>query len=42
MPMPGPDADPKARARWMLMRGEMMKAMGDILLRHGHELGSGK
>ena len=38
MPMPGPEADPKARGRWMQMRGEMMKAIGDILLRYGREL----
>jgi len=38
MPMPGPEADPKARGRAMQMRGEMMKAIGDILLRYGREL----
>ena len=35
MPMPGADADPKTRARWMQMRGEMMKAMGEIMMKHG-------
>jgi len=42
MPMDGGDADPKARARWMQLRGEMMKAMGDVLIRHGRELESGE
>jgi hypothetical protein len=42
MPMDGPGADPKAQARWMQMRGEMMKAMGDVLIRYGRELESGK
>jgi hypothetical protein len=42
MAMPGPDADPKTRGRWMQMHGEMMKAMGDIMLRYGRELESGK
>lgn len=42
MPTPGPDADSSTRGRWMQMRGEMMKAMGDIMLRHGRELESGK
>jgi hypothetical protein len=40
--MPGAEADPKARARWMQMRGEMMKAMGEILLRYGREIEAGK
>ena len=42
MPMAMPDADPKAQARWMQLRGEMMKAVGDVLIRHGRELDSGK
>ena len=42
MPTPGPDADSRTRGRWMQMRGEMMKAMGDIMLRHGREVESGK
>ena len=42
MPMPGPDVDPKERGRWMRMRGDMMKAMGEILTRYGRELEAGK
>ena len=42
MPMAEFDGDPKAQARWMQLRGEMMKAMGDILIRHGRELESAK
>jgi hypothetical protein len=38
MPAPGPTAGPKERGRWMQMRGEMMRAMGDIMLRYGREL----
>ena len=42
MMAPGPDADPKTRARWMQMRGEMMKAMGEIMMRYGREPDAGK
>ena len=40
--MPGPDADPKTRSRWMQMHGEIMKAVGEILLRYGRELEAAK
>lgn len=30
--------DPKAMARMLKMRGEMMKAMGEIMMRHGTEM----
>jgi len=39
---PGFDADPKGQARWMQMRGEMMKAMGEIMMRYGREQDPGK
>jgi hypothetical protein len=39
MPMGGaPPADPKERAAMMEMRGEMMKAMGDIMMKHGRRM----
>jgi hypothetical protein len=40
MPMMGgaPPADPKERAAMMEMRGEMMKAMGDIMVKHGRRM----
>lgn len=31
-------ADPKERAAMMEMRGEMMKAMGDIMMKHGRRM----
>ena len=34
--------DPKAMGRMLKMRGEMMKAMGDIMMRHGAEMEQGK
>jgi hypothetical protein len=34
--------DPKAMGRMLRMRGEMMKAMGDIMMKHGAELEQGK
>jgi hypothetical protein len=30
--------DPKERAAMMEMRGEMMKAMGDIMMKHGRRM----
>jgi hypothetical protein len=30
--------DPKAAARMLKMRGEMMKAMGEVLMKHGAQL----
>jgi hypothetical protein len=40
MPMRGgaPPADPKERAAMLEMRGEMMKAMGDIMMKHGRRM----
>jgi cytochrome c556 len=37
MPMMGgaAPADPKEKAAMLQMRGEMMKAMGDIMMKHG-------
>jgi len=34
--------DPKQRAEMMAMRGEMMKAMGDIMLKYAQRMQSGK
>ncbi len=34
--------DPKTMARMLRMRGEMMKAMGDIMMRHGAEMEQAK
>jgi hypothetical protein len=31
-------ADPKARAAMLEMRGEMMKAMGDIMMKHARRM----
>jgi hypothetical protein len=40
MPMMGgaPPASPKERAAMLEMRGEMMKAMGDIMMKHGRRM----
>jgi hypothetical protein len=40
MPMMGgpAPADPKAQAEMLEMRGEMMKAMGDIMMKHGRRM----
>ena len=35
-------ADPKQRAEMMAMRGEIMKAMGDIMLKYAQRMQSGK
>jgi hypothetical protein len=35
-------SDPKAQARMLRMRGEMMKAMGDVMLKHAEALEQGK
>jgi hypothetical protein len=35
-------ADPKAQARMLKLRGDMMKAMGDVLLKHAQEVEQGK
>jgi len=32
-------ADPRERAHMMQMRGEMMKAMGDIMMKHAGRMG---
>ena len=40
MPMMGgaPPTDPKERADMLQMRGEMMKAMGDIMMKHARRM----
>jgi hypothetical protein len=35
MPTMGGPADPKAQGRMLQMQGEMMKAIGDVLLKYG-------
>ena len=40
--MGGDKMDPKAMGRMLQMRGEMLKAMGDILLKHGKMMEEGK
>ena len=34
----GPTAGPKAQAQMLRMRGDMMKAMGDVMLKHADEM----
>lgn len=34
----GPPADPKERAAMLEMRGEMMKAMGEIMMKHARRM----
>lgn len=41
MPM-GNQADPKVMGRMFQLRGEMMKAMGEVLLKHGKAMEEGK
>ena len=38
MGMLGEPGDPKAAARMLKLRGDMLKAMGEVLLKHGAEL----
>jgi hypothetical protein len=40
--MGGEKKDPKAMGRMLQLRGEMLKAMGDILLKHGKMMEEGK
>lgn len=40
-PMMG-TSDPKAQARMLRLRGDMMKAIGDVLLKHAQELEQAK
>jgi hypothetical protein len=42
MGMPMMSADPKQQAEMMAMRGEMMKAMGDIMLKYAQRMQSAK
>ena len=42
MPMAMMSSDPKQQAEMMAMRGEMMKAMGDIMLKYAQRAQSGK
>ncbi len=34
----GPPAGPKGQARMLRMRGDMMKAMGEVMLKHAEEM----
>jgi hypothetical protein len=34
--------DPKAMGRMLQFRGELLKAMGDVMLKHGKAMGEGK
>jgi hypothetical protein len=38
MGMLGEPDDPKSAARMLKLRGDMLKAMGEVLLKHGAEL----
>jgi len=40
MPMMGgaAPADPKEKADMLQMRGEMMKAMGEVMMKHAHRM----
>ena len=40
--MGGGQTDPKTMGRMLQMRGEMMKAVGDVLIKHGKGLESAK
>jgi hypothetical protein len=42
MPMMGGSTDPKTMGRMLQMRGEMMKAIGDIMMKHGKAMESGQ
>jgi len=35
-------SDPKAMARMLKLRGDMLKAMGDVMLRHAQEMEQGR
>ena len=35
-------SDPKAQARMLKLRGDMMKAMGEVLLKHAQEIEQAK
>jgi hypothetical protein len=39
-PMMAGTSDPKTLGRMLQMRGEIMKAVGDVLIRHGQALGT--
>ena len=38
----GAPMDPKERAAMMEMRGEMMKAMGDVMMKHARRMGGAR
>lgn len=40
--MGGGATDPKAMGRMLQLRGEMLKAIGEILLKHGKAMGEGR
>lgn len=40
--MGGAQTDPKVMGRMLQIRGDMLKAMGDVLLKHGKQLEEGK
>ena len=37
-PMMGPASDPRTQARMLQLRGEIMKAVGEVLIKHGQAL----
>jgi hypothetical protein len=37
-PMMGAQSDPQALSRMLQLRGEIMKAVGDVLIKHGQAL----
>jgi hypothetical protein len=39
---PGTMSEPKAQARMLKLRGDMMKAMGEVLLKHAQEIEQAK
>lgn len=39
---PGMMSEPKAQARMLKLRGDMMKAMGEVLLKHAQEIEQAK
>jgi hypothetical protein len=34
--------DPKAVGRWLQLRGDLLKAVGDVLLKHGKAIEEGQ
>jgi hypothetical protein len=40
--MTGDQIDPKTMARMLQLRGDMLKAMGEVLLKHGKAMEEGQ